>query len=40
MSCDNVVTIPVANLGRQIGFLLPSQESQLSAAIHTAFDLD
>ncbi|TFB95583.1 type II toxin-antitoxin system PemK/MazF family toxin [Cryobacterium sp. TMT1-3] len=40
VSCDNIVTIPVASLGRQIGFLLPRQEPQLSAAIHTAFDLD
>ncbi|TFD62761.1 type II toxin-antitoxin system PemK/MazF family toxin [Cryobacterium suzukii] len=40
VSCDNVVTIPVASLGRQIGFLLPTQEAQLSAAIQTAFDLD
>ncbi|MDJ0377950.1 type II toxin-antitoxin system PemK/MazF family toxin [Cryobacterium sp. PH31-L1] len=40
VSCDNIVTIPVASLGRHIGFLLPNQESQLSAAIQTAFDLD
>ncbi|TFD52019.1 type II toxin-antitoxin system PemK/MazF family toxin [Cryobacterium sp. Hh11] len=40
VSCDNVVTIPVASLGRQIGFLLPPQEVRLSAAIAAAFDLD
>ena len=40
VSCDNVVTIPVASLGRQIGFLLPQQEVRLSAAIAWAFDLD
>ncbi|TFD60674.1 type II toxin-antitoxin system PemK/MazF family toxin [Cryobacterium sp. Hh7] len=40
VSCDNVVTIPVASLGRQIGFLLPQQEVRLSAAIAAAFDLD
>ncbi|TFD21150.1 type II toxin-antitoxin system PemK/MazF family toxin [Cryobacterium sp. TMS1-13-1] len=39
-SCDNIVTIPVASLGRQIGFLLPQQEVRLSAAIAAAFDLD
>jgi hypothetical protein len=27
-------------LGGQIGYLLPSQEAALTAAIHAAFDLD
>ena len=40
VSLDNVVTIPVASLGHQIGFLLPEQESDLSAAMRNAFDLD
>lgn len=40
VSCDNIVTIPVSALGRQLGFLLPEQEAQLSAAIQAAFDLD
>ena len=40
VSLDNVVTIPVAPLGHQIGFLLPEQESDLSAAMRNAFDLD
>jgi mRNA interferase MazF len=40
VSCDNIVTIPVSALGRQLGFLLPEQEARLSAAIQTAFDLD
>jgi mRNA interferase MazF len=40
VSIDNVVTIPVAALGRQIGFLLPDQEEGLSTAIQNAFDLD
>jgi mRNA interferase MazF len=40
VSCDNVVTIPTAALGRQIGRLLPEQEPILTAALHAAFDLD
>jgi|SRR5580765_519621 len=40
VNLDNVVTIPVADLGRQIGRLLPEQESALTEAIHAAFDLD
>jgi mRNA interferase MazF len=40
VSCDNVVTIPAAALGRQIGRLLPEQEPELTAALHAAFDLD
>ena len=40
VSCDSIVTIPATALGRQIGHLLPAQETALSAAIHAAFDLD
>ena len=40
VSCDNVVTVPASALGRQIGRLLPEQESHLTAALHAAFDLD
>lgn len=40
VSCDNIVTVPVVTLGRQIGFLLVSQERALTTAIHAAFDLD
>ncbi|OHV04013.1 type II toxin-antitoxin system PemK/MazF family toxin [Mycobacterium talmoniae] len=40
VSCDNIVTIPVESLSRHIGYLLPEQEPDLSAAIHHAFDLD
>jgi mRNA interferase MazF len=40
VSLDNIVTIPVADLGRQIGRLLPEQEPALTEAIHSAFDLD
>lgn len=37
---DNIMTIAVDDLGRQIGRLLPEQESALADAIHAAFDLD
>jgi len=40
VSCDNIVTVPTAALGAQIGVLLPAQERALTAAIHAAFDLD
>lgn len=40
VSCDNIQTIPVSDLGRQIGYLLGSQESVLADAIGNAFDLD
>lgn len=40
VSCDNIVTVPVAALGRQIGFLLPAQEPELTQAIQAAFDLE
>ena len=40
VSCDDVVTIPMAALGRQIGRLLPEQEPTLTAALHAAFDLE
>jgi mRNA interferase MazF len=40
VSCDNIVTIPVHALGRQIGFLHDDQEGDLAEAIIAAFDLD
>jgi len=40
VSCDNIQTIPTADLGRQIGQLRPEQEGELSIAIRVAFDLD
>ncbi|KAA1424995.1 type II toxin-antitoxin system PemK/MazF family toxin [Mumia zhuanghuii] len=40
VSCDNIVTVPVESVGRQIGYLLESQESDLAQAIRAAFDLD
>jgi mRNA interferase MazF len=39
ISCDNIVTIPAAALGRQLGYLLPGQEHVLAAAIRAAFEL-
>jgi mRNA interferase MazF len=40
VSCDNIVTMPVSALGRQLGFLLTEQETALTDAIRAAFDLD
>jgi mRNA interferase MazF len=40
VNLDNVATIRVTDLGRQVGRLLPEQESALAEAIHAAFDLD
>ena len=40
VACDNITTIPAANLGEQIGRLLDHQEAMLTDAIHAAFDLD
>jgi mRNA interferase MazF len=39
VSCDNLVTVPVDQIGAQIGVLLASQEVALTEAIHAAFDL-
>ena len=39
INCDNIQTIPAADLGRQIGQLLPGQEQALAEAIRAAFDL-
>ena len=39
VSCDNIVTVPVDALGRQLGFLLTDQEPALGEAIRNAFDL-
>lgn len=40
ISIDNTVTVPVAVLGRTIGFLSEGQEALLARAIILAFDLD
>lgn len=39
VSCDNVTTIPVELLGREVGALLPTQEHLLARALVGAFDL-
>lgn len=39
VSCDNLATVPVASLGRPVGFLLDEQEAALAAALVSAFDL-
>ena len=40
ISCDNVQTIRVTELGKHIGFLLPAQERSLTDALIAAFDLE
>ena len=40
ISCDNIVTIPAEPLIKHVGYLLPTQESSLAAAVIAAFDLD
>lgn len=40
VSCDNIQTIPVVDLGRQVGFFTDDQEPALAEAIQAAFDLD
>ncbi len=40
VSCDNIVTVPKAALGRQIGYFIPEQEISLAAAVRAAFDLE
>lgn len=39
ISCDNIVTIDKASLGRHLGFLFDRQEPQLATAIVNAFAL-
>lgn len=39
VSCDNIETIDVSALGRQIGFLRTSEEPALTQALINAFDL-
>jgi len=40
VSLDNVLTIPVAALGRTVGFLSAAQEAQLARAVVLAYDLE
>ena len=39
VACDNITTIQVRHLDRQVGVLLTSQEEALTEAILAAFDL-
>lgn len=39
ISCDNITTVANRQVVRQIGFLLESQEEELSRALSHAFDL-
>jgi mRNA interferase MazF len=39
VSCDNIITIDKAALGRHLGFLFDHQEEHLAAAIVNAFAL-
>ena len=39
VSCDNIVTVPTSTVGRCVGHLLPTQETELAQAIRAAFDL-
>lgn len=40
VSCDTVVIVDPTDIGRHLGYLLPSQERDLTAAIMAAYDLD
>jgi len=40
VSCDTVVTVDARDIGRHLGYLLPSQERELAAAIIAAYDLE
>jgi len=40
VDCDSIQTVPVVDVGRQVGFLLDDQEADLARAISTAFDLE
>jgi mRNA interferase MazF len=39
VSCDNIITIDKAALGRHVGFLFERQENELTSAIVNAFAL-
>ena len=40
VACDHITTVPATALGQQIGRLLDQQETDLTDAVHAAFDLD
>lgn len=39
ISCDNVVTVPAADVSRLLGFLTEEQEGRLRTALLVAYDL-
>lgn len=39
VSCDNIITVELTDIGERIGSLLPHQEADLASAISIAFDL-
>lgn len=40
VACDHITTIASDRLGCQVGRLLDDQETELTRAVHAAFDLD
>lgn len=40
VALDNVLTVPVANLGRTIGYLSAQQEALLARAVVLTYDLE
>lgn len=40
VALDNVVTVPVELLGRTVGYLSSTQETELARAVVMAYDLD
>ena len=40
VSCDSAVTVDPNDIGRHLGYLLPSQERDLTAAIMAAYDVE
>lgn len=39
VSCDNVTTVPLTDVGRVVGYLHPDQEAELARALAATFDL-
>ena len=39
VSCDNIMTVEITDIGQQVGALLADQEDELASAIAIAFDL-
>lgn len=39
VSCDNIITVELTDIGERVGSLLPHQEAELASAISIALDL-